>query len=487
MIYRKNNLRKKNLVKIGWVCISVLLVILFMFSGQIYPATAQVEELSITLSPAAGTITGCGTTTVEIWLNEVVDFYGADVRLSFDPTVLQVVDSNPGQAGVQIEVGEFWVPGFTIFNTADNTAGTINYVATQLSPTPEVSGSGVILKITFNAISTGSSALSFTYTKISNRFGVEIVAPPTDGSLSTTAPASPTLAVNKLNSTDLRLSWNAIAEPDVQYRLYRDTAPYFTPSAPAFQTTSSTSYDDLGALGNPATNDYYVLRAECESGFQSGNTNRVGEFDFAIEAAPSAVGIYNALALPLDTEGEFGALGYDYDARGLMNYIGSSVEQVLRLNPGRRDFDTWYSLDFGFVDGIFTSDPYPLDIGGSYWVLVDNTAPSVVSLYGDVPAAGSVSFSFVGTTPCSYNSISIPLDQSGITNAAELAADMGDIDQVLRLNPVRQNFDTWYVGTGFGFINGVFTFDPADFPVEIGYPYWVCVMIAGDGKVWPGP
>ena len=174
---RKNKLSHRSLNKIVWICLSVFLVILFAASGQIFPATAQVEEISITLSPSSGTINGCGTTTVEIWLNEVVNFYGADIRLSFDPTVLQVVDSNPGQSGVQIEVGNFWSPGFTVYNTADNSAGTIEYAATQLNPTPAVDGSGVILKITFNAISTGSSAISFTYTKISDRFGVEIVAP----------------------------------------------------------------------------------------------------------------------------------------------------------------------------------------------------------------------------------------------------------------------------------------------------------------------
>ena len=209
--------------------------------------------------------------------------------------------------------------------------------------------------------------------------------------------------------------------------------------------------------------------------------------DFAIEPAPSTVGIYNALALPLETEDEFAVLGHDYDAQGLMNYIGSSVQQVLRLNPVRQDFDTWYSAGYGFVGGIFTPDPYPLDTGGSYWVLVDDTAPSVLSLFGDVPAPGSLSFSFVGTTPCSYNSLSLPLDQSSITNAAELAAAMGDIDQVLRLNPARQDFDTWYVASGYGFINGLFTMTPDDFPVEIGYPYWVCVAAAGDGKIWPSP
>ena len=192
--------------------------------------------------------------------------------------------------------------------------------------------------------------------------------------------------------------------------------------------------------GTPSQIIIMSYRAECESGFQSGNTNRVGEFDFAIEPAPSTVGIYNALALPLDTEDEFTALGHDYDARGLMNYIGSSVQQVLRLNPMRQDFDTWYSAGYGFVGGIFTPDPYPLDTGGSYWVLVDDTAPSILSLFGDVPAPGSLSFSFVGTTPCSYNSISLPLDQSSITNAAELAAEMGDIDQVLRLNPSAARF-----------------------------------------------
>ncbi len=450
-------------ITIAALALLIVLSILFTGPEQIQPVSAQVEEAAITISPAAATIDGCASTEVEIWLHDVENFYGAEIYMSFDPAIVQVVDSNPGQNGVQIEVGDFWTPGWTVENHADNTAGTISYAATQLNPTEAVNGSGVLLKITFQGIAAGSSPLSFTSTKLSNRPGEEIPAPTTDGSLSTTAPASPTLAIAKLNATDLRLSWNAIAETNVQYQLYRDTAPYFTPAAPAFQTTSSTSYDDLGALGNPATNYYYVLRSECETGFQSGNTNRVGEFDFAI--TPGAVGGTNwsSIAMPLDDTVRLP------NAQAIADEI-TGIQQNLRWNPTRQDFDFWlppfsFGTNFGTV------------FGDSYMVLADDTANLVFTTVGDVPPAtgnsGALAYNLIGGSPCQFNAIILPLDMGGtITNAQELAASIGNVDQILSWNAVRQDFDFWLPPFNFGI----------NFETKTGYPYMVCTTVA---RVWP--
>ena len=66
------------------------------------------------------------------------------------------------------------------------------------------------------------------------------------------------------------------------YRLYRKTLPYFVPVNPAHKVTTDLSVDDLGALGDPADNFYYVVESACANDFYSGPSNRVGEFDFAL-------------------------------------------------------------------------------------------------------------------------------------------------------------------------------------------------------------
>lgn len=244
---------------------------------------AGVAATTITLAPASPVIAGCAAVDVEIWINNVAGLYGADVWLAFDPAVLEVVDADPSTEGVQITDGGFLAqPLFYIARSADNTAGTAHYAATQLNPTPAADGSGALASVKFRAKSAGSSALHFTYSMLSDRNGIEILATPVDGSTTTTTPGNPVLAIRALSTSTARLSWTAVAGI-AEYRLYRDVAPYFAPAEPAYHVTTALSYDDAAALGDPAENHYYVVRAACANGFASSPSNRTGEFDFALE------------------------------------------------------------------------------------------------------------------------------------------------------------------------------------------------------------
>ena len=80
------------------------------------------------------------------------------------------------------------------------------------------------------------SALHFTYSKLA-RNGATLPATPVDGSVSTTAPTSPTLSIVRLNVTTARLSWT-VSSGVAEYQLYRDAVPYFTPGDPSYQTTT---------------------------------------------------------------------------------------------------------------------------------------------------------------------------------------------------------------------------------------------------------
>ena len=59
-------------------------------------------------------------------------------------------------------MGSFLVPGFVVSRVADNVAGTVQFILTQLNPTPAVNGSGVLFTILFRAKAASISALSFT-------------------------------------------------------------------------------------------------------------------------------------------------------------------------------------------------------------------------------------------------------------------------------------------------------------------------------------
>lgn len=138
---------------------------------------------------------------VTVYLQDIVDVYGADVRMCFDPTLLQVQDSDAAAPGVQIQpLSSFMQPGFIIKREAQNdadaarencpTGGLAWYAFTQLNPAEPKSGSGAIAAVTFRGLKAGTSPLTIEYRKVANRDGVEIPTARQDGSVIIAGPAA---------------------------------------------------------------------------------------------------------------------------------------------------------------------------------------------------------------------------------------------------------------------------------------------------------
>ncbi len=173
---------------------------------------------------------------------------------------------------------------------------------------------------------------------------------------------------------------------------------------------------------------------------------------------------YNFVALPLDSTASVSP----YTAAGLGSYAGSGAISVIRWNSSTQGFET-HTVGFPFNN-------FTLETSGAYFLEVDSTADTVLTFVGDVPAQGSTSFTLAkGSSPseCAYTSISLPLDQSGITDAAGLGAAISGADEIVRWNSSTQGFETHTVGFPFN-----------NFAVEIGYPYFVCVNSTGASN-WP--
>lgn len=182
-------------------------------------------------------------------------------------------------------------------------------------------------------------------------------------------------------------------------------------------------------------------------------------------AAPAALENYNLIALPLDSQAQFTAAGATWDAKGLAQFIGTGVTQVLRWDSSV-GFQIWYPLTNRGTN-------FPLVVSGTYFVLLDSNATSnVVSFVGGVPNMGSVQYDLVGGTPCVYNSFMVPLDQSAITSETLLGQALVNAEQVLSWDANSQNWLIWYPATGRG----------STFPVKVGYPYFACMAA---NKTWP--
>lgn len=95
--------------------------------------------------------------------------------------MLEVVDADKKQPGVQIEPGKFIDSNqsFILQHQVNNIAGTIDYALTLVNPAPPVKGNGALAKITFRAKAEGQTTLSITEGLFGARTG-ETIAPALD-------------------------------------------------------------------------------------------------------------------------------------------------------------------------------------------------------------------------------------------------------------------------------------------------------------------
>jgi VCBS repeat-containing protein len=241
---------------------------MLLFSGAVVKPALADTATSVTISPSPATINPGETVTVSVIVNNVTNLYGADIRLSFDPAKLEVVDADPLHSGIQVTDGNFLTDLFVIFKEADNTAGTIKYVTTQVNPTPEQSGSGVLFYINLRRKSGGTTTLQFTQVDLATRAGQSIEATSQDGtviltdtpvcqavSLTTsediTGEASPSCSDPDTGKT---LSFSIVAQPGHGSASIVAGKLSYTPAANYNGTDSFTYKANDGTLdSNPAT------------------------------------------------------------------------------------------------------------------------------------------------------------------------------------------------------------------------------------------
>jgi len=134
-------------------------------------------------------------TTVTLRVENVQNLYGYQVTITFNPALLEVVDADPGKPGVQVGLGTFISPDYVPQNTADNNAGTIACVVSQVAPSTAANGSGALLTISFRGKSTGVSSIQLNPLILASAQGTEIPANIYNATISvgSTAPtATPT-------------------------------------------------------------------------------------------------------------------------------------------------------------------------------------------------------------------------------------------------------------------------------------------------------
>ena len=176
----------------GWF--RSLIILLSVLPLSVVGARAQGPTAIVRLDPPNAAAAVGGIVTVNLYVQDVEELYGVDIRLSFDPALLEVQDANTGASGVQIKpLGTFLQPDFVIkakaCNVADpvdpdcSVAGTVWYAATQVNPTAPASGSGRVAAVTFKRLGAGVATLTVTHNELVDRQGMAIPSTAQNGAI----------------------------------------------------------------------------------------------------------------------------------------------------------------------------------------------------------------------------------------------------------------------------------------------------------------
>lgn len=126
-----------------------------LFVGLLWQPAFAAATVSTTATPSPAVVGS--PANVKVMITGIVDLFGFQFSLAFNPAVLQAIGLTEGTF---LAAG-----GATTFGTSgiDNVGGKVNFVFNALdNAVPGVSGSGLLATITFSAVAIGSSPLSFS-------------------------------------------------------------------------------------------------------------------------------------------------------------------------------------------------------------------------------------------------------------------------------------------------------------------------------------
>jgi hypothetical protein len=165
---------------VSWSVVLVCLGALALVGLFAAPRAGAQGGTVVRIDPASSSVQ-CGVTTVvNVRIENVSNLAGAEVHLTYDPFLLDA----------QIQPGGFPAPDYVLQSSA--TGGRIDFAIAQMPPHAPVSGSGVLLSITFRGLSPGVSAIDFTSALLSDGTGLLIPATTQNGSINVCGALSPT-------------------------------------------------------------------------------------------------------------------------------------------------------------------------------------------------------------------------------------------------------------------------------------------------------
>jgi hypothetical protein len=154
-------------------------------------AAEAVPTGSLSMSPSTISLAPSESVAITVILNSGVDIHEVHLALGYDPTIVQLVDAQAGQAGVQVLQGPFpegTAPGTMLQNTASGGFIAYQYV---LPAGESDAGTGTVLTMQFVALAAGNANLTWLTTQVVDAAGVPATLTGTAASLVVGAVSTP--------------------------------------------------------------------------------------------------------------------------------------------------------------------------------------------------------------------------------------------------------------------------------------------------------
>ena len=444
-------------------------------------------------------IDGCGYVDVTIHLENVYNLYAVDLSLTFNPNYVEVVDrlpnetANPGINLLPIAPWDNPATAYTVSNLADNSAGTIRFIASLLNTQDPITGSLDVATVRLRAKGLDESLLSITGMELSDRDGYLVGVPLTTSisypvTTQFTADGGLDLGITRLNASTVQLNWPAQSTDLVQsYTLHRSTLPYFTPgttpeTGTVYQTLTNdgvvATYNDA-VLGNVVDNYFYTMQITCGSGLESPYAWQVGKFEYTLYETNTTD--YTWIGFVLENPALL-------DSQDLADHVEDNifsgqvlVKTISRWNANGQGTTTYNHTNGTSIFPVGVKYPYRVEIDISNPVTTNSTV--IWAQVGRLPVITENTYTLYETNTTDFTWILQPLEMTAITNTLQLADNIranasasANVLAIGRWNGTGQSVTTVLTPVG----------GTTSFITRFGYPYRVEIDIAtGTTVTWP--
>ena len=207
------------------------------------------------LDPALTEISTGQRATVRVMVYGVVDLYGFELHMRFNPSVIHIVDTDLPREGVNVTPGDFLTPDYVPQNLCDNVTGKIDVAVMQMGRPPRT-GSGRLITVTVEAVGPGDAAVQFYRVLLADANSLSIAHEVLAGTIIATGPTlTPSPSATPTNTPRPSATPTATATPTYSPATATSTAtahPSSTPTATSTSTATATATATATSAGPTA-------------------------------------------------------------------------------------------------------------------------------------------------------------------------------------------------------------------------------------------